>query len=247
MPVKIFLLGRPGSGKSTAARLIMKNAHCRGWSAIRIKDYDILYEKFQADTEHYQFRPTPHGGFDVIDLSVLDHALVELERKVQAYLFATEKVLLLIEFARDDYSSALKLFSSDFLQDAYFPFIDADLETCIQRIHRRITYDYPGQPKTDNHFVSDEILRNYYSGENKQYMTENLRKDFGIKKGIGVVDNTRSWREFMDAVFWFVDIIFWQEISNRKLASGNVSWPLLVLDGSRELEGLHSYDTVREI
>src|SRR6266566_6758631 len=83
MVVKVFVLGRPGSGKTTAVRHIIKLAQNRGWFAIRIKDYDILYGMFQADTEHKKFRPVAHGGFDVLDFSVLDTALEKLQKIVQ--------------------------------------------------------------------------------------------------------------------------------------------------------------------
>src|SRR2546423_1930885 len=140
MTVKVFVLGRPGSGKSTGARIIVSNAQRRGWSVIRINDFDILKEMFQADIHHERFLPAAHGGFDVIDFSVLDTALEEVERRVRDQMFGIGKKLITIEFARDDYSEALRLFSCDFLQDAYFLFIDAHIETCIQRIHRRVAY-----------------------------------------------------------------------------------------------------------
>jgi len=49
MTVKVFILGRPGSGKSTAARRIAKLVQHKGWSPVRISDYDILYNMFQRE------------------------------------------------------------------------------------------------------------------------------------------------------------------------------------------------------
>jgi nucleoside-triphosphatase THEP1 len=44
MLVKVFVLGRPGSGKTTAVNHILKGAQAINVSAKSIKDYDILYD-----------------------------------------------------------------------------------------------------------------------------------------------------------------------------------------------------------
>jgi hypothetical protein len=74
MVEKLFVLGCPGSGKSTISDYIAMLAHDRGWSAHPINDYDILYEMFQADAKGKHFRPTTHGGFDVIHPPVYEGA-----------------------------------------------------------------------------------------------------------------------------------------------------------------------------
>ena len=62
---------------------------------------------FLADTEHKKFKPTEHGGFDVIDFVVCDQALRELERIINIHtLYAQQKEIVLIEFARNDYRRA---------------------------------------------------------------------------------------------------------------------------------------------
>lgn len=86
MAVKVFILGRPGSGKSTAVRRIAKLVQSDGWSPVCISDYDILHHLFQQEknslnNEPQNVIPTQYGGFDVINFSVLDTALRELEKK----------------------------------------------------------------------------------------------------------------------------------------------------------------------
>jgi hypothetical protein len=83
MQVYVFVLGRPGTGKSTAACQIGRFAEEQGWLTFHKGDYGILDMMFKADVEHKRFRPTLHGGFDVNDFSVLNEALVELERKIR--------------------------------------------------------------------------------------------------------------------------------------------------------------------
>ena len=234
MVVNLFILGRPGSGKSSAAGIIATIARCRGWNTTHINDYDILKEMAQADIAHKNFRQTEHGGFDVQDFSVLDLALRELEKRAQ-HLPLEQNTLIIIEFARDDYSKALKWFSPDFLQDAYFLFMHLDIDTCVQRIQKRITYIYTDPPISDNHYVSEEIVRGYYQKDNRQYIEDSLGTDYGIMKLIRIIDNSGSLLELLDNVLWFVDIIFWQENGGSKLISNHISWPLLVLKGNREL------------
>src|SRR5437764_1080820 len=125
MSVKVFVLGRPGSGKTTAVRRMMELAKERGWNTRRIKDFEILHSMFLADSEHKEFLPVAHGGFDVIDFSVLDTALEKLEKVVeeQKSQSSSEDDLIIIEFARNDYRKAFKRFNPQFLQDAFFLFV----------------------------------------------------------------------------------------------------------------------------
>ncbi len=216
MAVKVFILGRPGSGKSAAARLIAKLVQHKGRSPVHICDYDILYDMFQRErnspnNELRNFHPTQHDGFDVIDFSILDTALKEVRRKIlkhiEEYTSYTQK-LILIEFARDDYGKALSLFNSEFLRDAYFLFLDADMDTCIQRIHKRSAHP----TTTDDHFVSDEIIKCYYYQDNKPYITLNLAVDYDLDvKRIQIIDNICSYQSFNNQVGRFAEFILRQE------------------------------------
>ena len=49
MAEKIFLLGRPGSGKSTVAQLLMEVAQKNGWDSRHIYDYRYLHGMFQQE------------------------------------------------------------------------------------------------------------------------------------------------------------------------------------------------------
>ena len=103
MVMKLFILGRPGCGKSTAARHIAMLARDNGWSAIHFNDYEILHKMFRNDIGSKKFRPMAYGGFDVTDPTVLHEALKELAGRVQEFTFSLEKErLVIIEFARSD-------------------------------------------------------------------------------------------------------------------------------------------------
>ena len=98
MTRKLFLLGLPGSGKSTVARKIKEKY--TNLSIQHISDYDILYAMFQKDTESKggKFAPTKYGGFDVLDFSILDLALQKMEREVVKFIHPTKKAELIIYF-----------------------------------------------------------------------------------------------------------------------------------------------------
>ncbi|MBV9230832.1 MAG: hypothetical protein JOZ18_16100 [Chloroflexi bacterium] len=201
----LFGLGRPGSGKSTAARRITSLVQKIGWNTTRIKDYEILYEWFLADTTQNRFRPADYSGFDVLDFSVLDEVLVEVQRQtLKRKSSVTENELVIIEFARDDYGEALQRFDPGLLKDAYFLFIEAEVETCIQRIHERIK-----EPdRFDNHFISDEIVRGYYGKDNIPYMKQGIQEDFGIEhQRVKAVYNNGSKEQFVLEVDQFIESI----------------------------------------
>jgi len=142
MALKVFLLGHPGSGKSAASRHIQHciNQYHPNWSTIRYNDYDILhgmflYEKrYLTNSQENQFSETKHGGFNVVDFNVLDIALKELNDRVQQRYDPLKDELIIIEFARDDCIRALQQFSSSFLEDAYFLFIETDIQMAVCQV-----------------------------------------------------------------------------------------------------------------
>lgn len=205
MAEKLFVLGRPGSGKSAAFRYVKQYVEKKyAWSVVNFNDYEILYEMFrfeklfQFNNEQRLFRPTKYGGFDVMDFAVLDVALRELEKKVRER-YSSDGELIVIEFARNDYCKALELFTPNFLKDAHFLFIDADIKTCVKRIHERVAH--PGT--VDDYFVSEEILRSYY---NKQSFPQYIGKG-----KVKFIENNRSLPEFVEQIERFVNDILIRE------------------------------------
>jgi AAA domain len=191
MEKKVFVLGLPGSGKSTAARYIQTLARIKGWYSPRFNDYDILYQMFKADDGN-RFSGTEHNGFDVHDHTAFDDALREVETRVlqRERILEKKDELIIIEFARNDYGKALKLFNSEFLCNATFLFVDADISICKQRIRERVVH-----PRTpDDHFVSEYIFEAYYQMDNRQYLeaiASGLNECCGINRDkIRVIENT---------------------------------------------------------
>jgi len=207
MRVKGFVRGRPGSGKSTAARQVNCLFRQNGCLARHINDYEILREMFLEDIQHLKFQPTEHNGFDAIDLTVMDIALQKVQEKVQECLSSVDVVT--IEFARNDYREALQQFDPTVLKDAYFLFLDADIETCLRRVHERVERSTSGD---DHPSFSDDLFRSYYDKENREYMIHRLQKEFDICKQVKVINNTGPFEDFVTHVEQFANTILEQEI-----------------------------------
>ena len=116
----VFLLGRPGSGKSTVAEEISQLIMSRGWTTRHIFDYQLLQNMFLQEKEKsipdQEKKFVPQGpeecnGFDVLDFSVLDTVLEEMANEVSniEQRNTGKNELILLEFARANYSNALYL------------------------------------------------------------------------------------------------------------------------------------------
>jgi adenylate kinase family enzyme len=199
--VTVFVLGRPGSGKSSAARIVTLTRR-RGRLATRVNDYDILQAMSSCEQEGEKFRRTDRGGFEVRDFSVLDTVLQKVEKLARTQKSSAD--IVIIEFARDDYNKALKQFNKDFLRNAYFLLIDTDLETCIQRIHRRVS-----NPTTsDDHYVAPHILKHYYR-EQRLPSFDFLQSEYNISKGkVDYFKNNGSRDNFDKHINRFINYIF---------------------------------------
>lgn len=195
---KVFIIGRPGSGKSTVAGLIKMLASDRGWSTHYINDYELLQKLFLQETdqctplEGRKFRlagPKECNGFDVTDFSVLDTVLEKMREEVKGMSSLEDNTLCLVEFARANYRDALQLFGSNLLQDAHLLYLDVDIESCMERNHRR----------TD-HFISDDIMRDYYHKDDWSEVIFNLRHTWGIRVKTWEVDNTGDYQALMKEI-----------------------------------------------
>lgn len=213
MSMKLFILGLPGSGKSTIARHVIDYVRKQknNCPTARINDYEILYAMYKADVAG-KFRPAGHDGFDVLDPSMLDSALKTAEQEAnKAGQTANNEaqaifkpILMLIEFARDDYNHALQQFSLGFLQDAYFLFLDAHIEICKARIRERVAH--PQTP--DDHEVSDYIFDSYYDKDSAHALSANVIADHGIEQQhVKVLDNNGAFDDIRDEIESFIDTI----------------------------------------
>lgn len=233
MLVKLFVLGNPGSGKSTIARSIESFAKDERWSYQRFNDYTVLLEMVDEDRnrseEQKWFRCFDEGkkekGFDVLNVEAFDRALCQVEQEATAAFaeseaFSPQKNLALIEFARNDYERAFKQFSRAFLQNAYFVYLDVRMEICIQRIHQRVKY----QATDDDYYVSDYILQTYYRhGDGRQL--EKILGEYGIgAERIRILDNNVDLAEASTSIGSFAQHILSQ--TTGFIADQQASFPI---------------------
>jgi adenylate kinase family enzyme len=215
MSVKLFVLGLPGSGKSTISRYIVSYVQDKhnDRSIQRFNDYDILLEMFQADKDHKHFKPKQYNGFKVKDLLVYDKALEKIEQDASTIIKANNTDLVLIEFARDDYTYAFDLFDFDFLQDAFILFLDAHKDICKKRVSDRVL-----NPQTaDDHFVPKHIFKAYHNKNkaNKHLFLSSLNSDYNIdNKRIKVIKNNSKEQDIYEELNQFIDSIFDQTPGN---------------------------------
>ena len=195
----VFLLGRPGSGKSCAACNIKRIAELRSWTTRYLFDYQLLQHMFlKEEREHdngqkRKFRrsgPEEYDGFDVLDFRVLDTVLDtmadQIQKEIKSQEHSERNSLFLIEFARDNYTQALYRFGPDILQNAHLVYLDTELETCIERVHKR-----PGSPPTTgsspiecgeyNHYISNFIMESYYCRDDWEEVPFNIQHTWDIR------------------------------------------------------------------
>lgn len=205
------LLGRPGSGKSLAAQYIKtllspktggslkleplytRSTVAQNWQVEHITDYSFLLDMFLSEGEATgRFKATEHGGFDVVDFSVLNTALEMVKEKVCRQLGDQHK-LILVEFARDNYSDIQQIFK-EIYSDTHFLYFEANIETCIRRVKTRVQR----RETINDNFVSEEIMRKYYSTDCSEAWLESQNDKFEI------IQNDGTWEEFGDKIQKFL-------------------------------------------
>ena len=203
----IFVFGYSGSGKTTAAHCVEMLTREKGekWSATRFNDYAIMYEWFIKGIGHQRFSRTEHGGFDILIPEIYDLAIKALIRIIREHK-PSEHELMIIDFARCDYSSSLALLGKDLLQPAYFLFLKADLETCVQRVHQRVR-----NPLTiDDHFVPSSVFE-CFRQHDKDYIDSTvsvLKTMYGVEEQkIKVIENDAEPQNLYNELEKLVDCI----------------------------------------
>ena len=215
MPVKLFLTGPPGSGKSSIARSIQEYFENRRREIVHFNDYHILDRMFRIENMA-GFKPASPEGFDVLDLDLFDKALKRLEQEINGHILSIQagsNKMIIIEFARNNYEHAFSLFDKVFFQEAYFIHLDAGLEICRQRISERTS----NPAHEDDYPVSDYIFENYYLGDDGKFIPKMITATYAIdeRKAI-VVDNNGTLDAAIEQITPFIDDIISAEVAHIK-------------------------------
>jgi hypothetical protein len=204
---KLFVLGMPGSGKSTIAQVIKQHVQqIAGWDGRHVSDYEILARLFRE--QRNRFLPAPYDGFTIRDPALYNEVLQKLEEQVKAIeqdATPGRNQLVLIEFARCNYQPAFKAFSLDFLKDASFLFLDVNIKVCQERVFQRV-HKLKDEKTRFDCFVPRGIFTRYRLCENSEYFRDVFRDEYGISQSrLKIITNDDALREALTEINSFVD------------------------------------------
>ncbi len=177
----VFLIGRPGCGKSVVYRLLEKKLREKGFEGElrRIDDFPILKRIFEEDVEHRRHRPTSDGGVKFTDDTVWDDLTRALNKR--ALELQSPDKLLFIEFSRDRYVRAFKNFDPEVLRDSLIIYIDCPWDVCWERNVRRAREE----KGLDAHLVSREEMEETYAEDDHEELSKHIDAPVLIVKNDG--------------------------------------------------------------
>ena len=166
----VFLLGRPGCGKSAVFRIVEQELRAKGFRGElkRIDDFPLLKHIFDTDIEYKRHRPAPEGGVKVTDGTVWDDLIKGLDK--QALELQSPDRLLFIEFSRDNYVRAFKNFSPKVLKNSLIVYIDCPFDVCWERNVRRAKKEQG----LDAHLVSREEMEKTYARDDHEVLQKHV-------------------------------------------------------------------------
>lgn len=154
----IFLLGRPGCGKSVVYRLLADQIRRekRADEVTRLDDFPVLKEIAERDKE-FKKHVRAEGGFQITDRSIYDDVLKEMNHRIKG--LRKPGKLIFVEFSRKSYAQALKNFDRDVLDQSLIVYIYCQYEVCLERNIRRFK---EGAKDLDEHIVPRDLMEEYY-------------------------------------------------------------------------------------
>ena len=172
----IFLLGRPGCGKSIIYNMLgeLLRKEKLASEVMRIDDFPVLNEIVDEDKE-FRRHLRKEGGFEVTDLSMLDDVL----KRINGQLKKLGKLgrIIFVEFSRDSYVHAMENFDRDVLNRSLILYIYAPFNVCLERNIRRFR---EGPKGLDDHIVPSDMMHKYY--RNDDYEKLFLKSEDELKK-----------------------------------------------------------------
>jgi adenylate kinase family enzyme len=164
-PLILFLVGRPGSGKTTLAALLHEHlCDAAGFRrGVCLSDLEYLRQVFTSGKGEREQRVerTPDGGFFIRDPKLYEEALLDLARRVRAA--KPRHDLIILEFARRAYREALGTLAANGVKADLVVYVDVSLETALERNAVRAA-----RREGDNHYVSEQEMRETFGDDDME-------------------------------------------------------------------------------
>ncbi len=172
----IFLLGRPGCGKSVVFHMLGERLRKEKLASdvMRIDDFPVLKDIVDED-KGFKRHLRKEGGFEVTDFSMLDDVL----KRINDQLKKLEKSgrVIFVEFSRDNYVRAMKNFDREVLDRSLILYIYTPFDVCLERNVRRFR---EGPKGLDDHIVPSDLMHKYY--RNDDYEELFLKSEAELKQ-----------------------------------------------------------------
>ncbi|MEA2081580.1 MAG: hypothetical protein U9O97_02435 [Elusimicrobiota bacterium] len=192
----IFLLGRPGCGKSFVYETVIKKLGETEniEKTERVDDFPILKELLDKDTE-FKRHVRKEGGFEVTDFTIVDEVLSTIDSRLEDV--KSKNDLVFIEFARDNYISALKNFRSETFAKAMIVYIYCPYDVCLARNRKR--FEQQKNNALDDHIVPTDLMESYYKNDDieKIYLEDRSGLDKVMPGDFFVMDNSSEGLEVL--------------------------------------------------
>ncbi|OQA92102.1 MAG: hypothetical protein BWY26_00493 [Elusimicrobia bacterium ADurb.Bin231] len=174
--LNVFLLGRPGCGKSEIFRRLTTKLKTEGMynDFIRVDDFPKLWAIFQKDDttgEWKHCRRTSDGGYKVTDNGIWNEILKQVNDDVLK--LQKEDRVVFIEFSRPNYVESMANFSDTIINNSVVIYIDCSFETCWSRNVAR--HEAALAKGTDDHLVSREEMEKTYLNDDKDALLKSLK------------------------------------------------------------------------
>lgn len=199
----VFLLGRPGCGKSALYRELEKRILESGQAKTveRVDDFPKLWAKCQQDDvrekegqERRFTRRTDDGDYVVTKGDVLDRIFDDMLQEVNSDVLEIEKAdhVIFLEFARSNYVQAIQFFDKRILDDCIAIYMEVSFDICWARVVAR--NEAAIAKGGDDHMVPRKDMEQRYLVDDQdafvQYMQDN-----GIP--VSVVNNEADGEEHL--------------------------------------------------
>jgi adenylate kinase family enzyme len=156
LPVIVFMMGRPGSGKTTIAKAMIEGLQKASvpYEIAYVSDLAFVRKTFEdpAAAAARAVR-TEDGGWFITDPGLYDEALINLAEQVESHRDTAD--IVIVEFARRDYGTACRLLQQQGVDADVLVYLDVPFATAVRRNELRFRAG-------TGHFVSEREMRETY-------------------------------------------------------------------------------------